>query len=60
MEWKVLERNVDPSDLNRKESYYIGLYDSVGNGYNDTRGNDLLTYEKGLSENRIKKREGIV
>ncbi|MBI2640199.1 MAG: GIY-YIG nuclease family protein [Candidatus Sungbacteria bacterium] len=54
VEWKVLERNVDQSDLNRKESYYIGLYNSVTNGYNDTRGNDLVAYEKGLSENRTK------
>lgn len=57
VEWKVLERNVDPSDLNRKESYYIGLYNSVTNGYNDTRGNDLTAYENGLSENRTKTAE---
>lgn len=49
--WKILERNVDPYDLNRRESYYIGLYNSVANGYNDTRGNDSVAYEKGLSEN---------
>lgn len=54
VEWKILERNVDPSDLNKKESYYIGLYNSMVNGYNDTRGNDSASYENGLSENRTK------
>lgn len=57
VEWKVLERNVDPSDLNRKESYYIGFYNSMKNGYNDTRGNDLVAYENGLSENHTKTTE---
>lgn len=54
VKWEVLERNVNPSDLNTKESYYIGFYDSLFNGYNDTRGNDFVAYEKGLSENRAK------
>ncbi len=55
VEWKILERNVDPSDLNKKESYYIGFYNSVVNGYNDTRGTDLAAYEKGINENHAKR-----
>lgn len=57
VKWEVLERNVSPSGLNRKESYYIGLYNAFSNGHNDTRGNDLVAYEKGLSENRTKTAE---
>lgn len=55
VKWEVLERNVSPSDLNRKESYYIGFYNSLANGYNDNRGNDLVVYENGLIESRVKK-----
>ncbi|MEI6529007.1 MAG: GIY-YIG nuclease family protein [Candidatus Falkowbacteria bacterium] len=54
VKWEVLERNVDPFDLNKKEAYYIGLYNSLTDGHNDNRGNDFEAYEKGLSENRIK------
>jgi len=33
-----LEDNVDESDLDRLEMYYIGLYDTFRNGYNNTIG----------------------
>lgn len=49
VKWEVLERNVQPSELNYKEAYYIGLYNSLKNGFNDNRGYDLEAYEKGLA-----------
>ena len=60
VKWEVLERNVIPSDLNRKESFYIGFYDSLTNGYNDTRGNDLAAYEDGLKRESYKNDETVL
>ena len=36
--WEVLEK-CDRAELNEKERYYIGLYDSVNYGYNILKGN---------------------
>lgn len=53
--WSILERNVDPSELNEKESYNIGLHDSYMDGYNDTRGNDYEAYERGQNDHNLNK-----
>ena len=50
IKWDVLERNVELADLNQKESYFIGFYNSFENGYNDTRGNDFQAYQQGLND----------
>ena len=45
--WDIVEGEVPPQKLNERESYYIGLFDTFENGYNDTRGNDWGAYERG-------------
>ncbi len=50
VKWKVIEGEVDPSILDERESYYIGLYDANKNGYNDTIGNNWQAYERGQAE----------
>lgn len=37
-EYKILENNIDEKDLIAKEEYYINLYDTYNNGYNQTPG----------------------
>ncbi len=45
--WAVLEKEVDPSKLNEREAYYIGLYNADRSGYNETSGNDWAAYQRG-------------
>jgi len=46
--WEVLREQVPFDQLDYWESYYIGYYNSVENGFNDNRGNDLKAYQEGL------------
>ena len=48
MNWEVLREQVPFDQLDYWESYYIGYYNSVENGFNDNRGNDLKAYQEGL------------
>ncbi len=50
VKWKVIEGEIDPSELDERESFYIGLYDANKNGYNDTIGNNWQAYERGKAE----------
>jgi hypothetical protein len=50
VDWKVVEGGIDPTKLNERESYYIGLYDAHRNGYNETQGNDWRAYQRGEAE----------
>jgi hypothetical protein len=51
--WEVLREQVPFDQLDYWESYYIGYYNSVDNGFNDNRGNDLSAYQKGLKDFRV-------
>jgi predicted GIY-YIG superfamily endonuclease len=51
--WEVIEGGINPTKLNERESYYIGLYNAHKNGYNETQGNDWRAYQRGV-EDRIK------
>ena len=46
--WEVLREQVPFNQLDYWESYYIGFYNSVENGFNDNKGNDLKAYQEGL------------
>jgi hypothetical protein len=45
--WKVIKENVS---LNELEAYYIGYYNSFEDGYNETKGNDWQSYERGVKD----------
>ena len=49
IEWKTIERLLI-SDLDQREAYWIGYYNSYNNGFNLTRGNDLPNYKQGLKD----------
>lgn len=46
--WEVLREQVPFNQLDYWESYYIGYFNSVENGFNENRGNDLKAYQEGL------------
>lgn len=48
--WEVLREQVPFDQLDYWESYYIGYFNSVENGFNDNRGNDLKAYQEGLTK----------
>ena len=50
--WDIVEGEVPPAKLDERESYYIGLFDTFENGYNDTRGNDWEAYGRGCAARR--------
>lgn len=49
---QILEDNIPYYDLDKKELYYISLYDSINNGYNLKNGNSEY---KGRSTHKISK-----
>lgn len=50
VQWGILEGGLKLTQLNERESYYIGFYDAFKNGFNDSRGNDLKAYEQGMHD----------
>lgn len=48
--WKVLKENVSLKELDELEAYYIGYYNSFEDGYNETKGNDWQSYERGVND----------
>jgi len=50
VEWRVIEGSLHPSKLDEREAYWIGVYDAVDSGYNDTRGNHSRAYEQGQAK----------
>lgn len=50
VEWKVLHGPVEQEDLDERESYYIGLYNSYEIGHNESRGNSWQAYERGCRD----------
>lgn len=54
-EISILMSNVPQSELNDKEKYFIKLYDSFRNGYNQTIGGGCFSGHVKFSEERNKK-----
>ena len=52
--YDVLERDIPEEELNDRERYWIGYFDSFNNGYNDTRGGDCVWRNEKIRE-KIKK-----
>lgn len=53
--YEVLEENIDETEIDEKEIYYIALYDSYDNGYNSTHGGDTKTISKIQDIEKFKK-----
>lgn len=49
VKWEVI-KVCQALEMNYYESYFIGLYDSFNNGYNDNQGNNIDAYVKGIKE----------
>jgi hypothetical protein len=49
VKWEVI-KTCHASELDYFESYFIGVYDSFNNGYNDNQGNHLDAYLEGSSK----------
>ena len=45
--WQIIDVRVDPAELDYKEAFWIGYYDSYSQGFNDTKGNSLKGYQDG-------------
>jgi len=48
--WEVIKENVSLNELDELEAYYIGYYNSFADGYNETKGNDWQSYERGVND----------
>ena len=50
VDWLILKNNINESELDYWESYFIGFYDSYNKGYNSNRGNDNKAYKLGCKK----------
>ena len=48
--WEVIKENVSLNELDELEAYYIGYYNAFEDGYNETKGNDWQSYERGVND----------